>query len=52
VVYGFGVLATALRYRLHRWGLRRDRLFDPAGRRLTAAAGREPSVLSGGAAPR
>jgi hypothetical protein len=34
VVYGLGVLATSLRFRLHRAGLRRDRLFDPAGRKL------------------
>jgi glycosyltransferase involved in cell wall biosynthesis len=27
VVYGLGVLATALSYRLHRWGLLRHRLF-------------------------
>jgi glycosyltransferase involved in cell wall biosynthesis len=34
VVYGIGVLGTSLRYRLHRWGLRRDRLFEPHARRL------------------
>lgn len=34
VVYGGGVLATSLRFRLHRLGLRRDRLFDKTGRRL------------------
>jgi len=34
VVYGLGVLGTSLRYRLHRAGLKRDRLFDPAGRKL------------------
>ena len=34
VVYGLGVLQTSGRYRLHRWGFRRDRLFDPNGRRL------------------
>ena len=34
VVYGLGVLETSWRYRLHRWGLRRDRLFDGGGRRL------------------
>ncbi len=28
VVYGVGVLETSLRYRLHRLGLRRDRLFE------------------------
>jgi glycosyltransferase involved in cell wall biosynthesis len=36
VVYGVGVLVTSLRFRLHRWGLRRDRLFSPDGRRLDA----------------
>ncbi|SIO16459.1 Glycosyl transferase family 2 [Singulisphaera sp. GP187] len=34
VIYGLGVLETAWRYRLHRWGLRRDRLFDEGGLRL------------------
>jgi glycosyltransferase involved in cell wall biosynthesis len=34
VVYGFGVLGTALRYRLHRSGFRRDILFEPGGRKL------------------
>ncbi len=34
VVYGFGVLKTSVQYRLHRSGLRRDRLFDPNGRKL------------------
>jgi hypothetical protein len=32
VVYGLGVLGTAFRYRLHRWGLIRCRLFEPKGR--------------------
>ena len=36
VVYGLGVLVTALRYRMHRAGLSRDKLFDPAGRKLLA----------------
>lgn len=36
VVYGMGVLGTSLRYRLHRWRLRRDRLFEPNARRLEA----------------
>jgi hypothetical protein len=35
VVYGLGVIATSLKFRLHRAGLRRDRLFDPAGRKLS-----------------
>src|SRR5206468_3296070 len=34
VVYGFGVLGTAARFRLHKAGLRKDRLFDPAGAKL------------------
>jgi glycosyltransferase involved in cell wall biosynthesis len=34
VIYGLGVLGTALAYRLWRWGLRHCRLFDPGGRRL------------------
>ena len=34
VVYGFGVVKTSLRYALHRAGVRRDRLFDPSGRKL------------------
>jgi glycosyltransferase involved in cell wall biosynthesis len=34
VVYGFGVLGTAARFRLHKMGLRRDRLFNPAGAKL------------------
>jgi glycosyltransferase involved in cell wall biosynthesis len=34
VTYGFGVLGTAMRYRLHRWGLIRCRLFEQEGRRL------------------
>ncbi len=35
-VYGLGVLRTSLEYRLHASGLRRNRLFDPAGRKLEA----------------
>jgi glycosyltransferase involved in cell wall biosynthesis len=37
VRYGFGVLGTALRFRLHRWGLRRDPMFETQGRRLGSA---------------
>ena len=37
VVYGFGVLSTALAFRLARWRLARPRIFDSAGRRLGAA---------------
>ncbi len=36
VTYGFGVLGTVLRYRLHRWGVLRSRLFGRDGRRLGA----------------
>ena len=35
VVYGLGVLATSMRFRMHKLGLRRDPLFDPAGRKLS-----------------
>lgn len=38
VVYGLGVLSTALRFRLHRWGLWRDHLFDARGRHLQGVA--------------
>jgi hypothetical protein len=34
VTYGFGVLGTAFRYRLHRWGMLRCGLFEQEGRRL------------------
>ncbi|HSB19722.1 MAG TPA: glycosyltransferase family 2 protein [Anaeromyxobacteraceae bacterium] len=34
VRYGFGVLATALEFRLARWGLLRPRRFPPDGRRI------------------
>lgn len=34
VVYGLGVLNTSLRFRLHKLGMKRDRLFNPSGRKL------------------
>jgi glycosyltransferase involved in cell wall biosynthesis len=34
VVYGFGVLATAWAYRMHRMGIGRNKIFDENGRRL------------------
>jgi glycosyltransferase involved in cell wall biosynthesis len=34
VTYGFGVLGTAVRFRLHRWGILRCQLFERDGRRL------------------
>lgn len=37
-IYGLGVVATALKFRLHRWGLGRSRLFEPHGRRLNEVA--------------
>jgi glycosyltransferase involved in cell wall biosynthesis len=36
VKYGMGVLGVCVQYRLHRWGLRRYRIFDPDGRKLAA----------------
>ncbi len=47
VVYGFGVLGTALSYRLHRLGIRRSPLFESGGRRLASAPGLEATVPSG-----
>ena len=35
IVYGFGVLATSIWFRLDRWGLVRHRLFAEGGRRLS-----------------
>jgi hypothetical protein len=37
VTYGFGVLGTAIRYRLHRWALLRCRLIERQGCRLGQA---------------
>ncbi len=37
VIYGLGVLGVAWKFRLHKWGLKRSRLFDPHGKRLDAA---------------
>jgi hypothetical protein len=34
VRYGLGVLRVCAQYRLHRWGLRRSRIFEADGRRL------------------
>jgi glycosyltransferase involved in cell wall biosynthesis len=34
VIYGFGVIRTAIQFRLHRWGLLRSPLFCEAGGRL------------------
>lgn len=37
VKYGFGVIATTLKYRLQRWGLARYRIFSSGGRKLPLA---------------
>ena len=34
VVYGLGVLGTSVRFRIHKAGMRRDKLFNPSGRKL------------------
>jgi glycosyltransferase involved in cell wall biosynthesis len=36
IVYGIGVVLTAIRFRLHKWRLIRAPFLSPAGRRLTA----------------
>jgi glycosyltransferase involved in cell wall biosynthesis len=36
IIYGLGVLRTAVQFRLHRWGLLSPRIFSPDGRRLAA----------------
>jgi glycosyltransferase involved in cell wall biosynthesis len=48
VIYGLGVLGTALKFRLHRWGVRRYRLFEAAGRHLEGVSA-EDAVTSAGA---
>lgn len=45
VVYSLGVLSTALKYRLHRWGLRRYRLFEAQGRHLSSANDNSATAL-------
>jgi len=34
VIYGLGVLKTSMQFRLNKWGLLNDRLFDPDGTKL------------------
>jgi glycosyltransferase involved in cell wall biosynthesis len=51
VVYGLGVLATAAKFRLHRWGVRRFRLFEPTGRRLEPKPGADSAPPEAGAPP-
>jgi len=43
VRYGLGVLLVCAKYRLHRWGLRRFRIFEPEGRRLAATPAAVPT---------
>jgi glycosyltransferase involved in cell wall biosynthesis len=50
VRYGFGVLGVCVKYRLHRWGLRRFSIFEPEGRKLSRGVtppAREPSPADG-----
>ena len=42
VTYGLGVIATAIRFRLHAWNIARSRLFSPHGRRLSESTGERP----------
>ena len=46
VVYGLGVLGVTAQYRLEKWGLSHNRLFDPAGRRLPLPPVEERTVLA------
>jgi glycosyltransferase involved in cell wall biosynthesis len=41
IVYGFGVLWTAVRFRMQRWGLVQCRFLARTGRRLTSVASRD-----------
>ena len=48
IAYGFGVLRTALQFRLERWGVLRTRIFSLNGRRLPAVGRKEiPRAGSG-----
>ena len=46
VVYGLGVLATSVAYRLDVWGLKRHRIFSPTGRRLSASRLLDSQIVS------
>jgi hypothetical protein len=46
VKYGFGVLATTLRYRLQKWGLAKYPIFDSKGERLTHVNSNDESVTT------
>lgn len=43
-IYGFGVVGTAIAYRLSRWGLARSRLFAPGAGRLPRLVAPIPSM--------
>jgi glycosyltransferase involved in cell wall biosynthesis len=45
VVYGLGVLAVAIKFRLHKWNVRHSRMFEPDGRHLTSLSGNGSSPL-------
>jgi glycosyltransferase involved in cell wall biosynthesis len=47
VKYGFGVLATTVRYRLQKWGWAKYSIFNPNGRRLAPAPSVQPTVIEG-----
>jgi glycosyltransferase involved in cell wall biosynthesis len=47
VTYGFGVLGTAIRYRLHKWGVLPCALFEQEGRRLESAIAAQNLATSG-----
>jgi len=50
VRYGLGVLGVCVKYRLHRWGLRRFAIFEPGGRRLSRVStlvARDPPAEDG-----
>jgi glycosyltransferase involved in cell wall biosynthesis len=49
LTYGWGVLGTAVRFRLDRWKVRPDALFDPLGGRLAVAEGAASAELPGDA---
>jgi len=44
VVYGLGVLKTAGQFRLHRWGIKKNPLFLPEGRRLSDQGGQGEGI--------
>jgi glycosyltransferase involved in cell wall biosynthesis len=47
IIYGFGVMYTAIQFRMERWGLHRSRIFSTSGRRLPTV---RPSESAGAGA--